>query len=128
GVTFSSLGGVGSTNATRSTLIFEFFNNVGVQNAQTAGGYGLDSSGTATVGVLGMPTSNFATGGTITVGITFNAANTNAVTGGSFWGELIQEKEETRMAREFKRNPWEHTNEYIDRTYPSGVAGARPKL
>jgi hypothetical protein len=32
------------------------------------------------------------------------------------------------MAREFNRNPWEHTDEYIDRTYPSGVAGARPKL
>jgi hypothetical protein len=90
GVTFSGLGGTGSTNGTRSTLIFEFFNNVGVQNAQTAGGYGLDSSGTSTAGVLGMPTTNFATGGTITIGITFNAANTNAVTGDSFWGELIQ--------------------------------------
>jgi hypothetical protein len=32
------------------------------------------------------------------------------------------------MAKEFNPSPWEHTNEYIDRTYPSGVAGARPKL
>lgn len=32
------------------------------------------------------------------------------------------------MAKEFNPNPWEHTDVYIDRTYPSGVAGARPLL
>jgi len=32
------------------------------------------------------------------------------------------------MAREFNPDLWEHTNTYIDRTYPSGVAGARPYL
>jgi hypothetical protein len=32
------------------------------------------------------------------------------------------------MAKEFNPNPWERTDVYIDRTYPSGVAGARPAL
>jgi hypothetical protein len=32
------------------------------------------------------------------------------------------------MAKEFNPNPWEKTNAYIDRTYASGVAGARPML
>ena len=32
------------------------------------------------------------------------------------------------MAREFNPSPWEKTEKYIDRTYPSGVAGARPVL
>lgn len=32
------------------------------------------------------------------------------------------------MSKEFNPNPWKHTADYIDRTYPSGVAGARPLL
>jgi hypothetical protein len=32
------------------------------------------------------------------------------------------------MSKEFNPNPWKRTGEYIDRTYPSGVAGARPLL
>jgi hypothetical protein len=32
------------------------------------------------------------------------------------------------MAKEFNPDPWNHTAAYIDRTYPSGVAGARPVL
>lgn len=32
------------------------------------------------------------------------------------------------MAREFNPDPWRREDTYVDRTYPSGVAGARPKL
>jgi hypothetical protein len=32
------------------------------------------------------------------------------------------------MADEFNPNPWERTNKFIDRTYPSGVARERPML
>jgi hypothetical protein len=30
------------------------------------------------------------------------------------------------MAHEFNPNPWQRTDRYIDRTYPSGVARERP--
>jgi hypothetical protein len=32
------------------------------------------------------------------------------------------------MAKDFTPDPWNDTDVYIDRTYPSGVAGARPLL
>ena len=32
------------------------------------------------------------------------------------------------MAREFNPDPWNRTDKYVDRTYPSGVARERPKL
>lgn len=32
------------------------------------------------------------------------------------------------MADEFNPDPWRKTNQYIDRTYPSGVARERPML
>lgn len=32
------------------------------------------------------------------------------------------------MAGEFNPDPWNRTDKYIDRTYPSGVARERPKL
>lgn len=37
-------------------------------------------------------------------------------------------KGELTMADEFNPDPWNHTNKYIDRTYPSGVARERPLL